>query len=182
MKMIVGLGNPENKYAHNRHNVGFMLVDEMAKKHRFPEDKEKFFSRISKASINGEDVLLVKPQTYMNKSGQAVRAVADFYKLQPADILVIHDELDLPFGDVRSKIGGGHAGHNGLKSIDAHLGSKDYARLRLGIGHPGDKDQVSAYVLSDFSKEEAAKLAQLLPQWEELVLAYLASSMGEEKR
>ncbi len=150
--LLVGLGNPGNGYAMNRHNIGFMVVDALLSGPAM--FKSKYKSHIAEAQVGGMRTLLMKPQTFMNISGEAVREVAAFYKIEPERIAVFHDELDLPPGQLRIKQGGGHGGHNGLKSIDAHLGTKDYWRLRLGIGHPGHKDEVSPYVLSDFSKAD----------------------------
>lgn len=146
MTLIVGLGNPGKQYTNNRHNVGFMVIDKILDDHSF--------SLASKSNFKGElfktsDILLLKPTTYMNLSGESVRAVSDYYK--PQKIIVIHDDLDLPFGTVKFKQGGGNGGHNGLKSIDAHIGS-DYIRVRIGIGKPNDKNEVANYVLGDFPK------------------------------
>lgn len=154
MYLIVGLGNPGDKYKGNRHNAGFMAVDQIALNNMFPNFKSKFQGEISEGRIAGQRVALLKPQTYMNDSGQSVRKAADFYKIPPEKIIVFYDELDLAPGKIKIKQGGGSGGHNGIKSMDAHLGDKDYWRVRLGIGHPGDKSRVSGYVLSDFSKEE----------------------------
>ena len=154
MKLLVGLGNPGAKYEKNRHNIGFMVIDKIAEGFSFPAFKAKFQSHMSEGRLAGEKVILLKPQTYMNESGQAVRAAADFYKIDPDSIVIFHDELDLIPGKMRVKIGGGHAGHNGLRSMQAHVGSPDFVRVRLGIGHPGHKDRVSPYVLSDFGKAE----------------------------
>ena len=161
MKLIVGLGNPGEKHARNRHNVGFMAVDAIAAAHGFGPWRRKFSGQVAEGRIGGEKVLLLKPETFMNDSGRAVAEAARFYKLAPADIIVVHDELDLAPGRVRVKTGGGHAGHNGLKSIIAHLGP-DFHRLRIGIGHPGSKAAVTRHVLSDFSKSERAWLQPLL--------------------
>ncbi|MFD2236285.1 aminoacyl-tRNA hydrolase [Aureimonas populi] len=161
MLLIAGLGNPGPQYAGNRHNIGFMAVDEIHRDPSFSPWSKKFQGEISEGRIGGEKVLLLKPQTFMNLSGQSVHAAASFYKIEPARIVVLHDELDLPPAKVRVKTGGGHGGHNGLRSIDSHLG-KDYRRVRLGIGHPGDKDRVSPYVLSDFAKADRDWLEPLL--------------------
>ncbi len=161
MKIMAGLGNPGAKYAMNRHNIGFMAVDRIAADHGFGPWRTKFQSEVSEGRLGGEKVLLVKPMTYMNNSGRAIGEAMRFYKLAPEDLIVIHDELDLAPGKVRVKVGGGHAGHNGLRSIHAHVGP-DYTRVRLGIGHPGDKARVAGYVLSDFSKAEQAGLDDLL--------------------
>ena len=161
MKLLVGLGNPETKYAKNRHNIGWWVVDAVAQEYGATNWQDKFKGKFTKVKVSGEDVVLLKPQTYMNKSGESVRAALDFFKIDPKDVWVIHDELDLEPLKLRIKIGGGEGGHNGLKSTTQHLGTKDYWRLRIGIGHPGDKNRVSGYVLSDFSKEEAPKFADL---------------------
>ncbi len=161
MKLFVGLGNPEPGYARNRHNIGFMAADAIAGAHGFGPWRAKFHGQIAEGRLGPEKVLLLKPGTYMNLSGDAVRAALQFYKLEPADIIVFHDELDLAPGRVRVKTGGGTAGHNGLRSIDAHIGP-EFTRVRLGIGHPGDKRQVSNYVLGDFAKSDADWLDDLL--------------------
>ncbi|AGH97723.1 Peptidyl-tRNA hydrolase [Micavibrio aeruginosavorus EPB] len=154
MWLLVGLGNPGQKYADNRHNIGFMAIDAIARAHGFPEFRTKFQGLMAEGRIGGEKVALLKPQTYMNESGMAVGAAAKFFKVTPNRIVVFHDELDLAASKLRIKVGGGHAGHNGLRSIDSHLGRADYMRVRLGIGHPGDKDRVHGHVLGDFSKDE----------------------------
>lgn len=154
MWLIAGLGNPGNKYKDNRHNIGFMVADELARDNNFSSFKSKFNGEFAEGMIGAEKVVILKPMTYMNESGLSVGALAKFYKIQVERIIVFYDELDLPPGKVKVKQGGGSGGHNGIKSIDAHLGDKNYWRVRLGIGHPGDKDRVSGYVLSDFSKAE----------------------------
>ena len=161
MKIIAGLGNPGAQYAGNRHNIGFMAVDALQRLPSFAPWSKKFKAEISEGEIAGEKVLLMKPQTYMNLSGESVGEAMRFFKLTPADIIAIHDELDLPAGRVRIKTGGGHGGHNGLKSLDAHCG-KDYRRLRLGIGHHGDKERVHGHVLGDFAKADRVWLEPLL--------------------
>ncbi|WP_102958852.1 aminoacyl-tRNA hydrolase [Mangrovicella endophytica] len=153
MLLIAGLGNPGPSYAGNRHNIGFMALDRIAKDASFSAWTKKFSGEIAEGQIAGEKVLLLKPLTFMNLSGQSVGEAARFYKLEPGQVVVIHDELDLAPGKVRVKTGGGHGGHNGLKSIDAHIG-KDYRRVRLGIGHPGSKERVNPHVLSDFAKAD----------------------------
>ncbi len=153
MKLIVGLGNPGAKYAYNRHNIGFMVLDEIARYTRANPWKERFSGAFCEASIEGEKALFLKPLTYMNDSGRAVQAACKFYKLNENDVIVFHDELDLEPAKLRIKKGGGNAGHNGLRSITAHIGN-EYTRVRLGIGHPGDKAQVHNYVLNDFAKVE----------------------------
>lgn len=153
MLLFVGLGNPGDRYADNRHNIGFMAVDEIVHRHSFAPYRARFSALVSEGVLDGEKILVVKPQTYMNESGRAVGEAMRFYKLTPADIIVFHDELDLAPGKIKVKQGGGHAGHNGLRSIVSHVGA-DFARIRMGIGHPGHKDRVSPYVLSDFAKAD----------------------------
>jgi peptidyl-tRNA hydrolase, PTH1 family len=157
MRLLVGLGNPGARYAGNRHNVGFMLVDAIARRHGFPPWRRRFQGLASEGTLGGERVLLLLPGTYMNDSGRAVAEAMHFYKLDLGDVVVFHDELDLPPGKVRLKAGGGIAGHNGLRSISRHVGN-EYRRVRVGIGHPGvkDKDVVYRYVLSDFPQSERA--------------------------
>lgn len=162
MKIFVGLGNPGAKYAGNRHNIGFMAVDRIAADHGFGPWKAAFKASVAEGRLGDDKVLLVKPQTFMNLSGESVRAAMVFYKLTPSEIWVFHDELDLAPGKARVKAGGGHAGHNGLRSIHQHLGTDAYARVRLGIGHPGHKDAVAAYVLNDFAKVDQDWLDDLL--------------------
>jgi PTH1 family peptidyl-tRNA hydrolase len=161
MKIIAGLGNPGAQYAGNRHNIGFMAVDALQRLPSFAPWSKKFKAEISEGEIGGEKVLLMKPLTYMNLSGESVGEAMRFFKLAPADIITIHDELDLPAGRARIKTGGGHGGHNGLKSLDAHCG-KEYRRLRLGVGHPGDKERVHGHVLGDFAKADRVWLDPLL--------------------
>ncbi|MGE0627389.1 MAG: aminoacyl-tRNA hydrolase [Hyphomicrobiaceae bacterium] len=161
MKLFVGLGNPGAKYAHHRHNVGFMAVERIAARHGFGPWRRKFQGLASEGEISGEKVLLLKPDTYMNESGRAAGEAARFLKIEPGDIVAFHDELDLAPGKLKVKTGGGNAGHNGLRSLSAHLGN-DYVRVRIGIGHPGSKDLVHAWVLHDFSKQDADWLEPLL--------------------
>ena len=153
MLLFVGLGNPGEKYARNRHNVGFMAVDAIARAHGAAPWRQRFQGSTAEAVLGGERVLLLKPGTYMNESGRAVAEAQRFFKIALGDVVVFHDELDLPSGKLRVKVGGGNAGHNGLRSITAQCGN-DYRRVRLGIGHPGHKDLVHPYVLSDFAKAE----------------------------
>ncbi|WGV17950.1 aminoacyl-tRNA hydrolase [Fuscovulum ytuae] len=162
MKIFAGLGNPGAKYAGNRHNIGFMALDRIAADHGFGPWKSAFKAQVAEGRLGSVRVLLLKPQTFMNLSGEAVRAALDFYKLAPDALTVFHDELDLAPGKARVKQGGGHAGHNGLRSIHAHLGTDAYARVRLGIGHPGHRDAVAAYVLHDFAKADQDWLDDLL--------------------
>ena len=161
MKLFVGLGNPGGKYAGNRHNIGFMVLDCIAEDQGFGPWKSKFQAELCDGKFGSAKVILLKPQTFMNNSGQSVGEAMRFYKLTPQDVVVFHDELDLAPGKVRVKQGGGHAGHNGLRSIHAHIGP-DYQRVRLGIGHPGHKDRVSGYVLQDFAKAEQGWLDDVL--------------------
>lgn len=161
MKLIVGLGNPGGKYARHRHNIGFMAVDRIAEDHGFAPWKGKFQGSVSEGRFGSDRAVLLKPETFMNNSGQSVQAAMQFYKLDPADVVVLHDEIDLAPGKVKHKVGGGHAGHNGLRSIHAHIGP-DYARVRLGVGHPGHKDRVPGYVLHDFAKADENWLDDVL--------------------
>ena len=161
MKLFVGLGNPGAKYAANRHNIGFMAVDRIAADHGFAPWRAKFQGEVSEGRLGPEKVVLLKPATFMNLSGQSVGEAMRFYKLTPADLVVFHDELDLAPGKCRVKQGGGHAGHNGLRSIHQHIGEA-YGRVRLGIGHPGHKDRVSGFVLSDFAKADQDWLDDLM--------------------
>ena len=168
MKLLVGLGNPGQEYAFNRHNVGFMAVDAIAAAHDFPAWRKRFSGLAAEGRLGREPVLLFKPQTFMNESGRAVGEAARFYKLELGDVVVFHDELDLAPGKVRVKTGGGVAGHNGLRSITAHIGN-DYRRVRIGVGHPGIKELVHPHVLSDFSKDERA--------WVEALCAVIADNV-----
>ena len=161
MLVIAGLGNPGAKYSGNRYNVGFMAADAIARRHGFPVWPKKFQAEIASGTIGGEKVLLIKPQTFMNLSGQSVGEALRFHKLSPADLVVLYDELDLAPGKLRIKTGGGAGGHNGIRSLDAHVG-KDYRRVRIGIGHPGDKALVHNHVLGDFAKADAVWLEPLL--------------------
>ena len=153
MRLFVGLGNPGAKYAHNRHNIGFMAVDEIARRHGFGPWRRRFQGETAEGSLDGERVVLLRPATFMNESGRAVQEAAGFFKLAPGEVTVFQDELELAPMKVRVKVGGGIAGHNGLRSISAHIGN-DYRRVRLGIGHPGVKELVHGYVLSDFARDE----------------------------
>lgn len=153
-KLIAGLGNPGTKYQWTRHNAGFLVLDRLAEIIRVSVDRTKFGSLYGEGSWSGNRLVLLKPQTFMNLSGRAVAEAARFFKIPPADIIVVHDDLDLPFGQIRLKSGGGHGGHNGLRSIIAELGSADFLRLRVGIGRP-DKGSAEKYVLTPFSAEDA---------------------------
>lgn len=155
IRLIVGLGNPGREYEDTRHNAGFWWVDELARAENLSFRSEaKFHGLAARGHVHGNEVFLLKPQTFMNVSGRGVGALVQFYKIAPAEVLVVHDELDLPPGSAKLKLGGGHGGHNGLKDIIAHLGTKDFWRLRLGIGHPGERSEVSNFVLNAPRKEE----------------------------
>ena len=162
MYLIIGLGNQGDKYKNNRHNIGFMAVDAIASYCGAPSFKAKYRGQFVIHNQGGLKIGLLKTGVFMNECGFSVAQAAGFFKVPAEKIIVFHDELDLPPGQIKAKIGGGHAGHNGLKSIDQHLGTKDYWRVRLGIGHPGDKNKVSSYVLNDFSKEDSKWLTPLL--------------------
>lgn len=153
MLVLVGLGNPESKYKLNRHNVGFMAIDSIVARYKLAPYKIKFQSQLVTKKINDTPIIFSKPQTFMNLSGKSIGNILNFYKLKCENVIVIHDDLDLSLGIVKTKIGGGSGGHNGLKSLDSIIG-KNYRRLRIGIGHPGDKNLVNNYVLGDFSKSE----------------------------
>jgi PTH1 family peptidyl-tRNA hydrolase len=162
IRLIVGLGNPGREYETTRHNVGFMWVDELALLHKLSfKNEAKFHGLTARGQLHGHEVLLLKPQTFMNVSGRSVGALVQFYKIEPAEILVVHDELDLPPGVARLKMGGGHGGHNGLKDIIAHLASKDFC---IGIGHPGERAEVSGYVLNDPRREERELIDDAMQQ------------------
>jgi PTH1 family peptidyl-tRNA hydrolase len=161
MQLLVGLGNPGAKYAANRHNVGFMALDRIAQDHGFGPWKSKFQGSYAEGRLGRDKAVLLKPETFMNNSGQSVGAAMRFFKLEPGDVTVFHDELDLAPGKLRVKTGGGHAGHNGLRSIHQHIGDA-YQRVRIGIGHPGHKDRVAAYVLHDFAKADQDWLDDVL--------------------
>ena len=161
MQILVGLGNPGAKYEKNRHNIGFMAVEEIANAHGFAPWRSKFQGQMTEGRLGSQKVILLKPETFMNLSGQSVGEAMRFYKLSAADVIVFHDELDLAPGKCRVKTGGGHAGHNGLRSIHQHIGEA-YHRVRLGIGHPGHKDWVAGYVLSDFAKSEQGWLDDVI--------------------
>ena len=161
MLLFVGLGNPGREYNNNRHNIGFMAVDEIVRRHNFSSPKTRFQGLTCEGRLGSEKILILKPQTYMNLPGQSVGEAARFYKIPPEDIVVFHDELDIPATKIKFKTGGGNAGHNGLRSIDQHIG-KNYHRIRMGIGHPGDKDRVHGHVLGDFAKADQKWLEQLL--------------------
>jgi len=177
MRLLVGLGNPGPRYAGNRHNIGFMAVDAIVRRHSFSSLRERFHGLTAEGTIDGEKVLALAPQTFMNDSGRAVQAAMTFYKLQPADIIVIYDEIDLPLGKVRVKRGGGAGGHNGIRSIDAHIGT-DTWRIRMGVDHPGQKELVKAYVLMDFFKEEQPQVQAMLDAVAEAIPLMIAGDDG----
>ena len=163
IRLIAGLGNPGREYESTRHNVGFRWVDELARLQNLSfKNETKFHGLAARGHLHGHEMLLLKPQTFMNVSGRSVGAMAQFYKIEPAEILVVHDDLDLQPGAARLKLGGGHGGHNGLKDIIAHLGTRDFWRLRLGIGHPGERAEVVNFVLNDPRKEEQALIEQAM--------------------
>jgi peptidyl-tRNA hydrolase, PTH1 family len=169
MRLIVGLGNPGARYARNRHNIGFMAAEAIARCYGFAAPRSRFKGELAEGAIAGERCLLLRPQTFMNDSGEAVLAAMSFYKIAPGDIVVIHDEIDLRPGKVRVKCGGGAAGHNGLRSIDAMIGP-DYWRVRIGVGHPGIKELVQPYVLQNFPADE-------LRLWVEPLVAAVAETL-----
>jgi peptidyl-tRNA hydrolase, PTH1 family len=169
MRLVVGLGNPGSRYARNRHNIGFMAVDAIARRHRYPGFRSRFKGELGEGSIEGERILLLKPQTFMNASGESVGEAARFFRILPSEVFVIHDEIDLRPGKVRAKHGGGSAGHNGLRSIDALFGA-DYWQVRIGVGHPGIKELVQPYVLQNFPGEE-------LTGWVEPLLDAIAETI-----
>lgn len=161
MELLVGLGNPGPRHANNRHNIGFMALDEIVRRHGFGPWRVRYQGRVAEGRIGAERVLALKPETYMNESGRAVGEAARFFKLDPGQVTVIYDEIDLKPSKIKVKTGGGAGGHNGIRSIDAHIG-RDYRRVRLGIGHPGQKDLVHGYVLHDFAKLEMPGVEKLI--------------------
>ena len=161
MKLLAGLGNPGAKYAANRHNVGFMGVDKIASEHGFSPWKSKFSGLIAEGRLNARKVILLKPHTMMNNSGHAVASASRFFRIETEDVVVLHDEIDLAPGVVKAKLGGGHGGHNGLRSVHSCIGN-GYARVRIGIGHPGHKDLVVRHVLGDFGREEMTRISKTL--------------------
>ena len=161
MLLIAGLGNPGVKYARNRHNVGFMLAEKIAQQYDFKSTRTRFHSETCEGEVGPNKILLMKPQTFMNKSGYAIGEALRFFKLEPSAVYIAHDELDLPPGCIRIKIGGGDGGHNGLRSINSHL-VKQYIRIRIGIGHPGQKERVTGHVLGNFSRNDQDWLEPVL--------------------
>jgi len=170
MQLIVGLGNPGEKYQYTRHNIGYMAIENIISAQQDYKIKKKFNSVIYETMLDKNRIILVKPETYMNNSGDAVFQIANFYKIDSKNIFILHDELDIPFGKIRIKSGGGNAGHNGLKSISNKI-NNNYIRVRLGIGHPGNKERVNSHVMGNFTGSEKEKLNQ--------ILNYLTNSMNE---
>ena len=178
MYLLVGLGNPGLQYSKNRHNVGFLIIDEIQQGYGFPKYKEKFSGYISETKIRENKVFLLKPQTFMNDSGRSVIEVSSFYKIPVENIIVIHDEIDLAPAKVQLKKGGGFAGHKGIESIGNHVG-KDFYRIRVGVGHPGEKDLVSGYVLSNFSKDDNQWVSKILKSVSEQIETAI---LGDENK
>jgi len=178
MLLLVGLGNPGTGYAKNRHNIGFMALDEIVRQHEFTPWKSKFQGKVAEGKHGREKVVVLKPDTYMNLSGQAVGEALRFYKMEPSQLIVFHDDLDLAKNKVRTKIGGGHGGHNGLRSIDGHIGA-NYKRVRIGIGHPGKKELVHGYVLQDFAGDEMDGVKQLVKSMAEHLPLLLDNNEAE---
>jgi PTH1 family peptidyl-tRNA hydrolase len=181
-RLVVGLGNPDREYAGHRHNVGFMVVDRLAEAVGIPLGQSKFEGRFGQGDAGKTRLLLLEPQTFMNASGEAVAAAARFFKVAPQDLLVVHDELDLPFGRLQLKKGGGTGGHNGLESIVAQLGGTDFARLRFGIGKPigpNAKERVVGHVLHDFASEDRGALAPLLDRAVDVARAWISLGLAE---
>lgn len=183
IKMIVGLGNPGSEYVQTRHNAGFWFVDELAWQHKAVlKEEKKFFGEVARISVAGSDLWLLKPTTFMNRSGQAVAALAQFYKIKPEEILVVHDELDIPCGRIKFKLGGGNGGHNGLKDIQARLGTPNFYRLRLGIDHPGDRNLVVGYVLNKPSAEHRQQIDEAIDKSLKAVPMLLSGEWEEAVR
>lgn len=178
MVLLVGLGNPGPQYAKNRHNIGFMAVDEIVRRYGFGPWRRRFHGQTSEGVLGGRRTFALKPETYMNESGRSVAAAARYYRLEPEDVIVLYDEIDLEAGKVRCKQGGGNAGHNGLRSIDSHLG-RNYVRVRLGIGHPGDRDRVSSHVLGDFSKSDLIWVEKVIEAVSDALPALCNRDMAE---
>ena len=170
MVLLVGLGNPGQDYAKNRHNIGFMAVDEIARRYSFGPWRRRFQGQAADGRLSGKRAFALKPETYMNESGRAVTQAMRYYRLEPEDVIVLYDEIDLDAGKVRCKQGGGNAGHNGLRSLDSHIG-RNYVRVRLGIGHPGDRDRVSSHVLGNFSNADMVWVTDVIDAVSDAVLA-----------
>ena len=178
MKLIVGLGNPGTSYASHRHNVGFMIIDELARRYQLTVGKKSLGALIEKNVISDQDVLLAKPQEYMNCSGKATQALASYYKVELADILVIHDDLDLEFGQIKFNIDRGHGGHNGIRSLIESLGSKSFARLRVGVGRPTTQQDPADFVLTAFAKNEQVAAKDMLSQAATAVEEFLKDGLS----
>lgn len=176
MKCIIGLGNPGKKYENTRHNIGFMVMDALAKRHQWDFNQSKFNGVYALEHFNQEKVVLLKPQTYMNLSGESVRPLIDFYQIDVEDILVIYDDLDLPLGKIRLRQKGGHGGHNGIRSLIEHLGTKDFKRIRIGVGRPTSSIPVVKYVLNPFAKEEQEDVEISIQQSADACEAWLERS------
>lgn len=175
MKLIVWLGNPWNEYSTTRHNAGFLLIDSFAGWEKLKRSKNKDRNaEVAKWNVKWDDILLCKPLTFMNNSWESVGKAAKFYKIKPEDILVLHDEIDLPHAQIQLKVWGGHAGHNGLKSMIAHLGTNTFSRIRIGVGHPWHKDQVSDHVLHNFTKTEWKQIQEKEPQIFDMIYDFIA--------
>jgi peptidyl-tRNA hydrolase, PTH1 family len=165
MRLVAGLGNPGREYSRNRHNIGFMVVDELSHRHRVEAFRGKYGGEVAQGEIAGQRIVLLKPMEYMNLSGRAVQRAAAFYQIEPADLVVVHDEIDLELGRMKLKVGGGHAGHNGIRSIIQELGTPEFTRVRLGVGRPaGQKGNVANYVLGDFGKAEQTEAEILIKE------------------
>src|SRR5215470_9933453 len=174
MWLLVGLGNPGPKYSRNRHNIGFMVVDELARRTRAESFRGKFGGELTTSEVGGERCVLLKPQEYMNVSGRSVQRASAFYQVEPKEVVVVHDEIDLPLGTLRIKVGGGHAGHNGIRSIAQDLGSSDFVRLRCGAGRPDGKGRVVGHVLGDFGKSEKVEAEIMIKEAADAVEDILA--------
>ncbi|MFH1080156.1 MAG: aminoacyl-tRNA hydrolase [Pseudomonadota bacterium] len=177
MKLIAGLGNPGSRYQFSRHNIGFLVLDRLADQHRISIGQQGFGAFFGKGSISGHSVLLVKPQEYMNLSGRSVKKLYDYFKIAVEDVIIVHDDLDLPFGTIRMKAGGGHGGHKGLISIIDQLSDADFTRVRVGIGKPDRKEMVESHVLSPFSSEEMNGLLQVITAATDILTEMLSSGI-----
>ncbi|MFC2006785.1 aminoacyl-tRNA hydrolase [Chloroflexota bacterium] len=179
MKLIIGLGNPGRGYSLNRHNLGFMCLNHFAKTHGIPFDRKQGKARIGKINIATNEVILARPQTYMNRSGQAVSKLVKRFNITPDDLIIIYDDLDLPLGKIRLRYDGSSAGHRGIESIIAELGSQDFTRIRVGIGHPAEatENTIFSYVLSDFTSEEKLTVLQVIPKVSEAILCLLTEGL-----
>lgn len=177
MKLAAGLGNPGSRYQSNRHNIGFMILDRLADQHRIGMAQQRFGAFFGKGVIAGHPLVLVKPQEYMNRSGAAVKKFFDYFRIAVSDVIVVHDDLDLPFGVIRMKAGGGSGGHKGLTSVIDHLGDVDFNRMRFGVGKPDRREMVEGYVLSPFSADEMDRLPQLIATATEMLTEMLFSGI-----